>query len=54
MNNLEETNPHHLSNAECIVAIRLVDPSGERSMHVAGLDTDRGEPCIHQPGVDPR
>ena len=54
MNNLEEANPHHLSNAECIVAVRLVDPSGERSMHMAGLDTDRREPCIDQPRVDPR
>jgi hypothetical protein len=50
---LEQAHPHHLRDPESIVAIGLVDPGRQGGVHVTGLDADRRETRLDQPGVEP-
>ncbi|GAA0237699.1 hypothetical protein GCM10008965_02430 [Methylorubrum aminovorans] len=54
MNRLERPDPHHLRDAQGVVAVGLVDARREGGVHVTGLDADRQQPDLDQAGVEPR
>lgn len=43
MHDFEQPDAHHLGDATGIVTICLVDPRRQNSMHMSGLDADRGK-----------